>query len=194
MLEDVEKCCVCLARQRVYACVLASPYLHSGLKFSVVLGFFSFRIIISWRSRRKASRPIWFRKVLSSLAFSGLRSTLYLESISPNGSWNEIRTNDPWKPGKGTCGSLVQVDRKRPDSLFPVEASVQTCGQRGYARAQWCVLTGIYWRPEREQNSWLEALFSFGPVPIPRPSLWRPPLFRVPCFISKMSLKALSHS
>ena len=108
MLEDMEECCVRLARQSACACacVPTSPYLHLGLKFSVALGFFSFRIIMSWRSRRKASRPIWFRKVLSSLAFSGLRSALYLESISPNGSWNERRTSDTWKPGKGKCDSL----------------------------------------------------------------------------------------
>ena len=148
------ECCMCASLGR-----LASPYLHSGLKLSAILGFFSFKIIISWSSRRKASRPIWFRKVLSSLAFSGLRSALYLESISPNGSWNEIRTNDTWSLERECAAPWVQVDRKRRNSLFPGEVAVQTCGQRGTARGRWYVLTGICLRPEREENSWI-----WGPV------------------------------
>lgn len=57
--------------------------------------------------------------------------------------------------GRERAAPFVQVDRKRPDSLFSVEADVQTCGQRGTARGRWCVLTGICLRPEREQNSWI---------------------------------------
>ena len=139
MLEDVEKCCVCLARQRVYACVLASPYLHSGLKLSAILGFFSFKIIISWSSRRKASRPIWFRKVLSSLAFSGLRSALYLGMISPNGSWNEVRINDTWKPGKGMCGSLSPGGQQEAKLTFPRRSSCSDLwAERNCQRAMVC--------------------------------------------------------
>lgn len=72
---------VCVQGTRV-----CRPYLHSGLKLPSVWGLFSFKTIISWSSRRKASRLVWCRKVLRSLAFSGLRSALYLDLISRNGS------------------------------------------------------------------------------------------------------------
>ena len=127
-------CCMCDSLGR-----LASPYLHSGLKLSAILGFFSFKIIISWSSRRKASRPIWFRKVLSSLAFSGLRSALYLGMISPNGSWNEVRINDTWKPGKGMCGSLSPGGQQEAKLTFPRRSSCSDLwAERNCQRAMVC--------------------------------------------------------
>lgn len=79
---------VCPARQA------GQSYLQLGLKSPWVRRFFSFKIIISWSSRRKASRLIWFRNLLRSLVFSGLRSALYLAFISPNGSYDEIGTDE----------------------------------------------------------------------------------------------------
>lgn len=106
------------------------PYLHLGLKSSLVWGFFSFKTIISWSSRRKVSKLLWFRKVLSSLAFSGLSSTLYLASISPKGSCSVGGSSEG---GPRECAAGPVGGSGWRDSLFSAAAAAQTCAQRGAA-------------------------------------------------------------
>lgn len=83
-------------------------YLQLGLKSSWVWGFFSFKVIISWSSRRKGSRLTWFRNVRRSFACFGLRPALYLALISRNGSCSEVRADEA--RSRGQCGSLCQAD------------------------------------------------------------------------------------